>query len=226
MSIYRNGKTWQGFCKDHHWNDRDDSCTGPIQETPVEKASLQTNVINKKTAALKPFFPEKPFLMNLGGLKLYPGIKITLELELPPVLHLVAEKGGREPDIIFNFVPFVLKETWYGKNPMEGKICFSVPINTVAPCSLAVHCSMTIYNKAKRLLELDKIPLYASGLSVYEKGGKLISDAPVIDALGNDFRMSIETAGKEQCTLLSYGNKNDPGLIRQGTRIIKNIAGF
>ena len=225
IGICRNGKAWQGFCGNLRWENRGTECSGPVQGERPSQAALLTNVLKRKTAALKPFLPEQPFLVNLGGIKLFPNNKIALNLELPPLLHLAAEKGGA-PDIIFNFAPFILKETWYGKNTMEGVLCFSLPANTAAPCDLAVHCSLTIYNKTKNVLELDKLPLYGSVLSVYEKNGRLFSDSPNIDALDNNFYKTVDTSKNECGALLTSGNKNDPSLILQGTRIIKNITGF
>ena len=240
IAVCRTEETWQGFCKSLRWEKRDASCTGPLQEKPAVQTALQTNVLNAKTASLRPFLPEKPFLINLGGLKLYPGMKITLELEIPPALYLMAEKDGNTPEFIFNFVPFTLKETWHGKNSMEGFFCSSLPVNTGVPCNPAIHCSLTIRNRTKNAAELNAIPFYAGGLSVYEKDRKLISESPVIDTLENNFRMAVETADTEYGTMLTQGNKNDPNLIRrgtsalsdlggglqQGTRIIKNITGL
>lgn len=226
IGIRRNGKTWQSFCRGIRWQDRDALCAGPVQEDPVGDVSLQTYVLSRKTAALKPFFQEKPFLLDIGKTKFFPGLKITLELEIPPVLRLIAEKAENAGDTIFNFVPFALKETWFGKNSMEGIFCSLLPLNNAAPCGIAVHCNMTIHNIAKKILELDKIPFHAARLSVYEKEEKLVSDAPVIDALENDFHMIVETAGNEYGTKLAQGKKNNPEHIYKRIRIIKNIAGF
>ena len=226
IAVCRTGETWQGSCKSLRWEKRDALCTGPLQEEPVVQAALQTNVLNAKTASLRPFLPEKPFLINLGGLKLYPGMKITLELEIPPALYLTAEKDGNAPELIFSFTPFTLKETWHGKNSMEGFLCSSLPVNTGVPCDPAIHCSMTIRNRTKSVVEPNVIPLFTSELSIYEKNGRLTSDVPVVDALENDFHTIIESARSEHSTLITQGNKNDPGFIYQGTRIIKNIAGL
>ena len=242
ISVCREEETWHGFCRSLRWEKRDTSCTGPLQEIPSVQTALQTNVIKIKTAALRPFLPEKPFLISLGGIKLYPGMKTTLKLEIPPQLRLIAEKSaGSAPKHIFSFVPFMVKETWCGKNSMDGYLCSSLPVNIngktagVADdknaqenvlCPLSVHCNMTIRNRTKSVLELKTIPLYASGLSVYEKGGKLISDAPLVDVLENNFHMTVETARNEHSTLLVQGNKSDLRFINQGTRIIKNIAGL
>ena len=237
--IRRKEKTWQGFCKGLRWGQRDTVCMEPVQEDPETSENVQTNVFNRRTAALRPYLPGKPFLISLGGLKLFPGMKTTLNLEIPPLLRLVAEKSGSTPKHIFCFTPFTLKETWYGKNSMEGFLCTSLPVNTGGPCDLSVCCSVQIRNRTKNVLELDTIPFYASGLSIYEKNGKLTSDAPLIDALEDNFYMTIDNSRHEQCTLLAHGDKNDPNIIqwgssvlsglgegfRQKTRIIKNLAG-
>lgn len=239
--VCRSGKTWRSCCRSLRWEKRDALCTGPLQEEPADQDAVQTNVLSRKTAALRPYLPKKPFLINTGKLNLFPGTKITLELQIPPLLHLSAEKNENAHDHIFDFSPFTLKETWYGKNSMEGFVCFTLPVNAQnkstadsgnqdmrqgSSCSLEVRCSMTIRNKTKKLLELNAVPLYTAGLSVYEKNQSLISDAPVIDALENDFHMSIESAKSEHGVLLTCGNRNDPGLIQHGTRIIKNITGL
>ena len=215
-------------------------CTGPAEEAPDPGTSLQTNVLNSKTAALMPYLPEKPFLLNLGGLKIFPGMKLTVALELPPLLHLVVKKNKGMDDQIFNFTPFELKKTWYGKNTTEGIFCSSLSVNAcdktctaerdppADPFSgtVAVNCTMVIYNKTKTILELEKIPLFSDELNIYEKNGTLISDTPVIDALENDFHITASTAKIEHGTLLVHGNKHDHGIIHQGTQIIKNITGF
>jgi hypothetical protein len=176
-------------------------------------------------------------LLNLGGLKIFPCLKLALDLSLPPHLNLIAEKNKSNPDIILNFIPFELKETWYGKNTMEGFFCSLLPVNARDKAvgeiveadntaGLAVHCRLQIRNQTKTVLELDKIPFYSAGLAIYEKNGILISDSPVIDALENDFRMAAVSAKSESHSLLVHGKKQEPWRIHQGTQIIKNIAGL
>ena len=227
ICIRREGRNWQGYCMGLRWEKRGGSCSGPEAVAEPEKTAPMVNIVSRKTAALKPFFPEKPFLVNFKGVRLSPGNKITMDIGLPPMLYLIAEKSsGAPPDIIFNFTPFTLKESWFGKDPMEGVICSSIPLNNAACCSMDINCSITIRNKTKNTMELEKIPLYGSFLSIHEKDGKMTSDAMVIDAMENNFHKTVEPINNEQFTLLTQGNKNDPSLIIQGTRIIKNITGF
>jgi hypothetical protein len=235
--IRREGKSWQSYYKKIRWEMRDSSCSGPSEEKPVSRENLQTDIINRKTAALRPCLPEKPFLLNLGGLKISPGMKLTVDLKLPPQFNLIAEKSKGSHDYIFSFIPFELKETWYGKDTMEGFLYSSLPynINTKivgetaempVATGLAVHCRLEIRNQTKTVLELDKVPFNSVELAVYEKHGALISDTPVIDALENDFRMAVVSAKSESHSLLVHGKKQEPWHIHQGTQLIKNIAGL
>ena len=187
--------------------------------------ALQKDILGRKTAALRPYFPEKPFLVNLSGLKLFPGMKTTFNLRLPPDLRLVAEKT-RDPDQIFSFSLFELKESWYGTNTMEGVLCTSLPLDEqAAPGSfgIEIHCSIIIRNKTKTVLEMDKIPLYAAGLSVYEKNGKLTSDTLLIDALEHSFRITSETVKNENTTLLTQGQRQELDFIHGAARTTKII---
>ena len=222
--IRRKEKTWHGFCRDIRWGQRGESCIEPVQEEPSGLGDAETNVLTRKTAALRPYLPEKPFLIRLGGLKLFPGMKITVDAQFPPLLRLVAEKSGGTTKHIFCFAPYTLKETWYGKNSMEGFLCSSLPVNTGGSCDLAVNCSVQIRNRTKTVLELDTIPLYTSALSIYEKNGKLICDTLLIDAMDDDFYMTIDNTGDEHGTLLAQGNNNDPNLIQWGSSVLSGIG--
>ena len=224
--VCRNGKTWQGYCSSLKWGSRENYVSGPENEEPVLPAALMTDILGKKTAALKPCFPEKPFLISLEKLKLFPGMKTKLSLKLPPNFCLVSEKGGGVIERIFDFSPFELKETWHGSNTMNGILCYSLPLNSGCDTDIDVHCSMAIINRTKTVLTPEKIILRASELSIYEKDGKLLCDMPVISAGENDFRMEVKTINDENAVPVSHFNKLNPNLIRKGKHIIKNITGF
>jgi hypothetical protein len=155
-------------------------------------------------------------------------METTLKLVLPPLLHLNAARsspGGGET--LFTLAPFTLKESWYGADTMQGTLCLSLPPASAKSGGAAVRCRAQIRNRAKTALKLDKLPLYASELGIYESGGVLISDTPVIDVYGeDDYRMSVKAP--EGGTLLTPGNKSGMGdlLIHHGTQIIKNITGL
>jgi len=271
IAVCRNNRFWQAYCRKLPWNERgaaganaggDD---GPVQEVPgffPQGSPLDAAVWDGDRAALRPGLPEKPFLLNLGGLTILPGTETTLELELPPVFRFVSvndETGmaysadqtkageGSLPYIIFSFTPFELKETWFGRNTMEGALCSSLnvpvsacvpseqtapsktnlPLNTRGCAQAVIHCSMLIRNRAKTVLKLDNVPLYTSGLAVYAIDGKLQSDAPVVEVSGNDFRQTGQVFRTEQGVLLTPPvSKNTDGLIYQGTQIIKNLTGL
>ena len=239
--ICRKDRNWQSFHKSIRWDKRGFSCTGPVEATPDYRGNVRTNIINRKTAALWPYLPKKPFLLNLSGLKIFPGMKITLDLVLPPLLRLVAKKSKGDPDLIFDFNLFELKESWYGKTPIEGIVCSLLPFNAhgktceietdspgddPTPGRIGVNCSMQVCNKTKTVLELDNIPFYANELNVYEKDGKLTCDTPVVDALENGFHMTVIPAKSEYGNLLTHGYKHESGFIHQGTWFIKNITGL
>jgi len=231
IAVRRMGKFLSSCCRPLSWDRRDLFCTGPVQEDTVFQADLQTMVWDEAVlrAALRPCFAEMPFLINLRKLVLFPGGETTLELELPPELLLIAENGT-----MVTFRPFELKKTWYGRNTMEGLLCSSLfaPDPAANPqdyTQAAVHCSLMIRNRTKTVVELDKVPLHTGELAIYEVNGKLQSDTPVIDVLGNDFRMTAVRT--EQGNLLSppknkAGKSGAEGFILQGTRIIKNITGL
>ena len=278
IAVCRNNRFWQAYCRKLPWNGRgaagttfvgganESSDDGPVQEVPgfpPQGSPLDASVWDGDRAALRPGLPEKPFLLNLGGLTILPGTETTLELELPPVFRLVSandETGtaysadqtkageGSLPYIIFSFTPFELKETWYGRNTMEGVLCSSlnVPVSACLPsgqttlsktnllnintqsCAQAViHCSMMIRNRAKAVLRLDNVPLYTGGLAIYAIDGKLQSDALIVEVSGNDFRQTSQVSRTEQGILLTPPvSKNNEGLIYQGTQIIKNLTGL
>ena len=242
--VCRKGSVWSAFCRPLRWARRSVSCTGPAEETPALFENVQTKILAEETAALRPFLPEKPFLVNLSGLQLFPGMEIMLELELPPSFRLLAansaliEPASLDSGIIFDFAPFQLKESWYGKNTMEGCLCSSLPVvipraaGDVNPgdagnsAQAIIHCTVVIRNRAKTTLEPDKILFFAEGLAVYEIDGRLVSDSPIIEEHGNDFHITGITSMADHGTLLVPGSKNKADLFAQGTRIIKNITGL
>jgi len=237
--ICRAGNCWQGFCAKIPWDERKGGCSGPVQEEP-ENASVADKIIMEgETASLRPCLPEKPFVVNLGALRLFPGQEISLEFRLPPRFRLVTEDTGETPEpaeTLFNFAPFILKETWYSHNTMKGVI--GIPLSVIVPDTgntgdasdseeffPGIGCTMLIRNRAKTTVELDKVPLYTDLLAVYENNGKFICDGLIIDEYGKDFHLSVNPG---QGTLVTPACKSGMGdtLIQWGTRIIKNITGL
>ena len=237
--ICRSGNCWQGFCTKLPWDERRGGCSGPVQEEPENAAYADKVIMNGETAALRPCLPEKPFVVNLGGLHLFPGTEISLEFQLPPRFRLITEENGAHPEpaeILFNFAPFILKETWYSQDTMKGAVGAS--LSAVVPDTdnsgdtagsseslPGIGCTMLIRNRAKTTLDLDKVPLYTDILAVYENDGKFVCDKPVIDVYGKDFHLSVKYVSG---TLLTPACRNGMGdtLIHWGTRIIKNITGL
>lgn len=235
--IRRSGNCWQGFCTKLPWDERRCECGGPVEEEPENAAFSDKVIMDGETAALRPCLPEKPFVVNLGGLHLFPGGEISLKFRLPPRFRLITEENNDHPEqaeILFNFAPFILKETWYSRDTMKGVIGAS--LSAVVPDTgnsgdgsreslPGIGCTMLIRNRAKATVELDKVPLYTGILSVYENGGKFICDGPVIDVYGKDFQLSVKHVSG---TLLTPACKSGMGdaLIQWGTRIIRNITGL
>lgn len=229
--IRRTGSLWQSFYRQIPWTECTGTYTGPSQEEPESAAAFNNAAWNGKTAILQIGFPEKPFLLNLGGITLYPGMELFLELQLPPAFCLLpgeSEINMEQSEILFNYVPFFLKDAWFGKDTMRGDIYSSLPASFLpsANASLGIYCALQIRNHFKTTLELNRVPLYTDTLGIYEQNGKIISDKPVIDVFGDDFR---ETIIKEQGTLLAPPVvKTGVGdtLIRRGTQMIKKIARY
>jgi len=235
--ICRSGNCWQGFCTKIPWDERKGGCSGPVQEEPANAAFADKVIMDGETAALRPCLPEKPFVVNLNALRLFPGQEISLDFRLPPNFRLITEEESDQPEeTIFNFAPFILKETWYSHNTMKGVIGF--PLSAAVPGTdnagdvsgspetfPGIGCTMLIRSRAKNTVELDKVPLYTDILAVYENNGKFICDGLIIDEYGKDFHLTVKP---EQGTLLTPASKSGMGdtLLQWGTRIIKNITGL
>jgi len=237
--VRRRGKYWDSFCRKLQWIERCGGYSGPVEEEPAgadrsadaAASAVTTAVGNEETAVLQMCFPEKPFLINLGALRLLPGTETSLTLQLPPAFRLIAGDSAfqAEPEeILFTYTPFTLKEAWYGEDTMKGIICSVLP-NIIVPDSdtpPGIECTVLIRNRTKAPLELTKVPLYTDTLAIYEINGKFISDQPLIEPHGGDFREAII---KEQGVLLAPpAIKSGVGdtLIRRGTEIIRNITGL
>ncbi|MDR0448217.1 MAG: hypothetical protein LBH07_06070 [Treponema sp.] len=211
--ICRTGIFWQAFCRTIPWKQRENFCTGPVEKAPDLFAELQKTALDCKTASLCPCLPEKPFLLNLKGQKLFPGTEMTLDLEFPPVLRLTAAEGNSEQNTIFSFILFELKETLYSPHTMDGTFCSSISASKLP--GAMINCSMLIRNRTKTVMELDAIPFFADMLSIYEINGKLVSDTPVIDAIANGFRMSYMNIKRNHGTILVHGCKKGLSLGKQ-----------
>jgi len=234
--IRRTGSLWQSFYRQIPWNECTGAYSGPVQEEldsgALSNGSLSGSAAwNGKTAALQVCFPEKPFLLNLAGIKIYPGMELFLELQLPPAFCLLpgeSNDNSEQSEILFSYIPFFLKDAWFGKDTMRGNIYSSLPTSILPSAneSLGIYCALHIRNHFKTTLELNRVPLYTDMLAIYEKDGKFMSDKPVIDVYGDDFR---ETVIKEQGTLLAFpvikSGRGD-SIIRRGTQIIKKIARY
>jgi len=241
--VRRRGKYWDSFCRTLQWSEHSGVYSGPVQEEPAAADLINTAVRNEETATLQMCFPEKPFLINLEALRLLPGTETSLTLQLPPAFRLIAGDNPiqTEPEeTLFTFTPFTLKEAWYGEDTMKGIICSVLPgilipdSDTPATAGTApatasppgIECTVLIRNRTKGQLDLTRVPLYTDTLAVYEINGKFISDQPLIEPHGSDFR---ETIIKEQGVLLAPpAIKSGMGdtLIRRGTEIIRNITGL
>jgi hypothetical protein len=237
--VCRTGNCWQSYYTKLPWNERSGGCSGPVQEEPDGAVLPGKVIMDGETAVLRPCLPEKPFVVNLSGLHLFPGTEISLEFQLPPKFRLITEENGAHPElaeILFNFAPFILKETWYSHDTMKGVIGSS--LSAVVPDANkpgdkagspeplpGIGCAMLIRNRSKTTVDLDKVPLYTGILAVYENGGKFICDGPVIDVYGKDFHLSVKPV---QGTLLTPACKSGKGdaLIHWGSRIIRNITGL
>jgi hypothetical protein len=242
--VCRRENQWYSLCRRIRWKERSAECSGPLETEEPRGAVHSALWGGGSAAALRPYLPVKPFLTN-PGLLLFPGMETSLELDLPPLLYVSASAeaspGRGNGETLFTIVPFTLNESWYGVDTMHGILCSSLPPSSGSPGAVAIRCRVLIRNRARTVLELDKLPLHAGELGVYERDGELISDTPVIDVYGEgDYRMSVKapeegnpvsnhgTWVSSHGTLLAPGNKSGVGdmLIHHGTRIIKNITGY
>jgi hypothetical protein len=140
------------------------------------------------------------------------------------------ELKHEEPEILFNFAPFIVKQTWYGEDNVSGEIGSSlspmVPNGDNDHATLpGIGCTLFVRNRNKTMLPLDKVPLNTGILAIYESNGNFICDDPVIDVYGKEFNLSIKPA---KASLLTPAGKSEMGetLIHRGTQIIKNLTRF
>jgi hypothetical protein len=236
--VCRRGSFWYSQCRERQWKERSAECSGPLEIEEARFPTLEARFPTQpwafssvlwdsgSTAALRPGLPAKPFLVQ-PGLLLFPNMETSLKILLPPLLHLSAVKPSAGQETLFTLVPFTLKESWYGADTMQGTLCLSLPSASGKSGGAAVRCRVLLRNRTKTALKLDTFPLYASELGIYESGGALVSDTPVIDVYGDgDYHMSVKAP--EGGSLLIPGNKSGMGdlLIHHGTQIIKNITGL
>ncbi|MDR2471088.1 MAG: hypothetical protein LBD09_03135 [Treponema sp.] len=152
IAVRRDGNVWRGRCRSLRW---DTTAKNKDGKTHNEYTSVRAGT----AAALRPCLPEKPFLVKTAALRIFSGMEIPVELDLPPLYRLVpvedltgaADAAGFPPDgeggmtggvpvcsacrvsgeALFTFSPFVLNETWYG-DPMRGILCASLSVNVPA----------------------------------------------------------------------------------------------
>jgi hypothetical protein len=179
--------------------------------------------------SLRPYLAT-PYVATLReNARLFSGATASFVVDLPPLLKIECC-----PDVaLAEAMPFTLSKTWFGADPAEGSLYFSLPkavlplanVTEERPAPL-VRCAITLKNTAKTSFDLRYLVIQPKSLSIYTHEGRLIADSLELEYNGIDLKMTVREQRNAAYTLLTAGVKTDLGeeFIHWGVDIIKNLT--
>lgn len=122
--------------------------------------------------------PETPFQVPAGE-------KVTVFVSSPVWLRISI---GSPPRPLLEEPIFRPSDTWFGANTLDGEVCYASIAHFVLNAGnvpVAPHRATTpvhIHNKAKESLELDRVRLPVTNLSLYEtEDGRLLTNSATLE---------------------------------------------
>jgi hypothetical protein len=201
---------------------------GPEEAPPPESLPNILSIGPGHRVMLRPSLSPKPYLAALETkTRLFPETKTVLDVFFPPLLQFELSRNL----ILAAFMPFVLRETWFGVNTTSGVLCLALPPplvlgekETPKPRDALIRGSLILWNRSKDPVDISRIIIYTEALAVYEEENRLYTDGIIMEFLaGGDLRINAQAPGKpmKRISRNSHGTRNV--LIRRGTDFIKEI---
>jgi len=226
----RDGGSWRAAFAQIPFRERTGDFGGPEEcGPPPEGSGIVHSWEGGETLLLRPCLGPQPYALRpLERLRIPPGRHCRLSVSLPPLLRLELPQGK----ILAEGMPFLTSRAFFGPDLMRGEIGHSLELavgqareGEPAPSAL-VRCEVLIRNGTKAPIEPALIAIHPEPLSVYERGGALVSDLLELDFTDGDCRERPRRAGGPGCRLVSAGARQSAGesLARRGAGIIKDIA--
>jgi len=159
-------------------------------------------ILDKKATAIAilPVVADKPILFNLETpVLMHPGASISVYIELRTWLCFT--DSSHLGKVIYEIPTVALQKAWFGNSTTDGKVCYwrkekamFSPVETSNHPHIAV-CPVTIYNRSKSPMNLDRIYLPTSRLSVFDTEQGLVTDRVQVSYTGCTEVSSVRVSG-------------------------------
>jgi hypothetical protein len=180
---------------------------------------------------LRPSLSPKPYLATLENKTLlFPETEIALDVFFPPLLQFELSPVL----ILAGFMPFTLRETWFGADAGSGILCLALPAFLVrrgkeAPESWGalIRGGLILRNRSKDPVDISRFIIYTETLAVYEEENRLYSDEMTMEFLaGGDLRINDRAPDRRMNRIRPDKYSARDVLIRRGADFIKKITGI
>jgi hypothetical protein len=226
--LMKEGDIWRTAFKTVSPEKMNDDFGGPEEALPPEGVPVREAVGPRGPAALRPDLGEKPYLVAIPNpVRFFPGAEAYFDVLLPPALRFELSPDSS----LSQAMPFALSESWFGDDPVSGRICLSLPPRFVSrhagsPIPSLIRGALEVCNRSKAPAELDRLVIYPESLSLYTRGERVFSDTVAADFLpGGDLKIrTVPFEGGERINGRPHSVVGDI-LIRRGTDFIKEFTG-
>jgi hypothetical protein len=158
------------------------------------------------------------------NLRIATGQEVRFTVALPPQILFELEAGA----VLFEFMPLILKQTFFGPNPMKGELGNFLPVSLKQEQtpSIFVHSELVIRNNAKTVLEPGEISIYSEPLNVYADQGKLLADTLEMEFQETGWKTNVVQIKNKEYRLVREGVKSRVGktIVRHSAHILKHIT--
>ena len=212
----------------------------PAHEDAPESESVGwqrwATATGSSTLTVRPSFPDRALVVAPEvPFHVAPGANARIYVRVP--LFAAVALADENETLLLEVPTVVLSNTWWGR-VVDGELAFWLPTaarRSIGPDDFPHHlavCPVLIQNRASESLEVDKVAIRGSHLSVFSDGSRLWGDQTAVvyraDEDGSDIDMS-GTAPEEADGAVLMTPAREPltrGLRARTFARIKSLSGF